>query len=167
MDFTRFDKNRMTVAVIATAVLIPLLFMAGGNSSNSSAEPIKATTSTYDLGLSSDGMADAPANLDGPVSQDPNGSGEIAYPADNDGQMARVIASYKRFPNSAKTGCSTASAPLGATVTVRNLNNGHKTTCLNINIGPTSGTFGIIMNTTVFEAIAELVDAPLPVELTW
>jgi hypothetical protein len=167
MDFTRFDKNRMTVAVIATAVLIPLLFMAGGRSSNSSAETIKATTTTYDLGLATDGTADAPANLDGPVSQDPNGSGEIAYPADNDGQRARVIASYKRFPNSAKTGCSTTAAPLGATVTVRNLNNGHKTTCLNINIGPTSGTFGIIMNTTVFVLIAELVDAPLPVELTW
>ena len=155
MDFTRFDKNRMTVAVIATAVLIPLLFMAGGRSSDSAADPIKATTSTYDLGL------------DGPVSQDPNGSGEIAYPADNDGQMARVTGSYKRFPNSAKTGCSTTAAPLGATVTVLNLNNGHKTTCLNINIGPTSGTFGIIMNTSVFEQIAELVDAPLPVELTW
>jgi hypothetical protein len=167
MDFTRFDKNRMTVAVIATAVLIPLLFIAGGGSSNSTAEPIKATTTTYDLGLSSDGTADAPANLGGPVSQDPNGSGEIAYPADNDGQMARVVASYKRFPNSAKNGCSTTSAPLGATITILNLNNGHKTTCLNINIGPTSGTFGIIMNTAVFEAIAELVDAPLPVELTW
>lgn len=167
MDFTRFDKNRMTVAVIATAVLIPLLFMAGGRSSNTTAETIEATTTTYDLGLSSDGTADAPANLDGPVSQDPNGSGEIAYPADNDGQMARVTASYKRFPMSAKTGCSTTAAPLGTTVTVLNLNNGHKTTCLNINIGPTTGTFGIIMNTAVFEEIAELVDAPLPVELTW
>lgn len=167
MDFTRFDKNRMTVAVIATAVLIPLLFMAGGRSSNTTAETIEATTTTYDLGLSSDGTADAPANLDGPVSQDPNGSGEIAYPADNDGQMARVTASYKRFPMSAKTGCSTTAAPLGTTVTVLNLNNGHKTTCLNINIGPTTGTFGIIMNTAVFEQIAELVDAPLPVELTW
>ena len=30
-----------------------------------------------------------------------------------------------------------------------------------------SGSFDITLNTTVFEAIAELVDAPLPVELTW
>lgn len=167
MDFTPFDKNRMTVAVIATAVLIPLLFMAGGRSSDSTADTVKATTTTYDLGLSTDGTADAPANLNGPVSQDPNGSGQIAYPADNNGQIARVTASFKRFPNSAKTGCSTTAAPLGATITVLNLNNGHKTTCLNINIGPTTGTFGIIMNTTVFENIAELLDAPLPVELTW
>ncbi len=167
MDFTRFDKNRMTVAIIATAVLIPLLFMMGGRSSSSAAETIKATTTTYDLGLSGDGTADAPANLEGPVSQDPNGSGQIAYPADNDGQIARVSASFKRFPNSAKTGCATTVAPLGATVTVLNLNNGHKVKCLNINIGPTSGTFGIIMNTAVFESIAELLDAPLAVELTW
>jgi hypothetical protein len=30
-----------------------------------------------------------------------------------------------------------------------------------------SGSFDITLNTAVFEDIAELVDAPLPVELTW
>ena len=57
--------------------------------------------------------------------------------------------------------------PLGAEITVRNLNNGRKTVCTNINIGPTSGTFQIVLHTGVFEKIAEIVDAPLPVELTW
>jgi hypothetical protein len=38
---------------------------------------------------------------------------------------------------------------------------------VNINIGPTSGTFDIVLNLAVFEAVAELVDAPLPVEMSW
>jgi hypothetical protein len=81
--------------------------------------------------------------------------------------MVRGNATYKRLPDSVKTGCSTTLVPLGATITILNLNNGRKATCININIGPMSGSFDITLNTAVFEAIAELVDAPLPVELTW
>jgi hypothetical protein len=168
MDLSRIDKNRLTVAIIATVAILSFAFMASGRSANEKVTTVaQSTTSTYKLGLSSDITADAPANVDGPVSADPNGQGRIAYPADNDGQMIRGMATFKRFPDAAKTGCASNLIPLGATITVRNLNNGHKTTCLNINIGPTSGTFDITLNTEVFSDIAELIDAPLPVELTW
>jgi hypothetical protein len=168
MDLSRIDKNRLTVAIIATVAILSFAFMASGRSAGETVTTLaQNTTSTYQLGLSSDITADAPANVDGPVSADPNGQGRIAYPADNDGQMIRGMATFKRFPDAAKTGCATSLIPLGATITVRNLNNGHKTTCLNINIGPTSGTFDITLNTEVFSEIAELIDAPLPVELTW
>ena len=168
MDLSRIDRNRMTVALVSTAIAFPLIFMATGRS-GSATEPsvVDVTTTTYDLGLALDSQVDAPANLDGPVSADQNGQGQIAFPADNSGRMVRGIATYRRLPDSVKTGCATNLVPLGATITVRNLNNGRKTTCQNINIGPTSGSFDITLHTGVFEAIAELVDAPLPVELTW
>lgn len=168
MEVSRVDKNRMTVAMVVTAISLAVVFMTTGNSGNETTTPVaEATSTTYDLGLGLDSNVDAPANLDGPVSADPNGQGQIAYPADNSGRMVRGNATYKRLPDSVKTGCSTARVPLGATITVLNLNNGRKTTCVNINIGPMSGSFDITLNTAVFEAIAELVDAPLPVELTW
>jgi len=168
MDFSRIDRNRVTVAIIATVVLLSTAFMASGRSADETVvTTIQATTTTLDLGLSTDADADAPANLDGPVSADPNGQGQIAYPADNNGQLVRGSASFKRFPDSAKTGCTTSLIPLGATITIRNLNNGRKTTCSNINIGPVTTSFDIILNAPVFEAIADLVDAPIPVELTW
>jgi len=168
MEVSRVDKNRMTVAMVVTAISLAVVFMATGNSGNETTTPVaEATSTTYDLGLGLDSNVDAPANLDGPVSADPNGQGQIAYPADNSGRMVRGNATYKRLPDSVKTGCSTVRVPLGATITVLNLNNGRKTTCVNINIGPMSGSFDITLNTAVFEAIAELVDAPLPVELTW
>lgn len=153
---------------MATAIALPLIFIASAQSSDNKTVPIaKVTTTTYDLGLASDSDADAPANLDGPVSADPNGQGQIAYPADNSGRMARGTATYRRLPDDAKTACATNLVPLGTTITVRNLNNGRKTTCININIGYTSGSFDITLHTGVFEAIAELIDAPLPIELTW
>jgi hypothetical protein len=168
MDISPVDKNRMTVAMVVSAIFLAVAFMASGNSGNETVTTVaKATSTTYDLGLGLDSTVDAPANLDGPVSADPNGQGQIAYPANNSGRMVRGNATYKRLPDSVKTGCSTTLVPLGATITVLNLNNGRKADCVNINIGPMSGSFDITLNTAVFEAIAELVDAPLPVELTW
>lgn len=168
MDLSRIDRNRMTVAIVATIILFPLMFIATGRSADSvSTTVVDATTTTFDLGLASDNTVDAPPNLEGPTNADPQGQGQIAYPADNDGQLVRTTASFKRLPDSTKNGCATPLIPLGATITVLNLNNGHKTKCVNINIGPTSGSFGIVLNTAVFESIAELIDAPLAVELTW
>ena len=167
MSFSSTDRNRLTVAIVSTVVLLSVAFMASGRAQDAAPGTTVATTTSLDTGLSIDNTVDAPANLDGPVSNDPNGSGAIAYPADNDGQMARGTATFKRLPNDARTGCTTALAPLGALVTVRNLNNGHKTTCTNINLGIGTGSADIILNTSLFAVIAELMDAPIPVELTW
>lgn len=167
MALSPTDRNRLTVAVTATVVLLSVAFMASGRSQDAAPDSTVATTTSLDTGLATDNTVDAPANLDGPVSNDPNGLGQIAYPADNDGQMARGTASFRRLPNDARTGCTTALAPLGATITVRNLNNGHKAECTNINLGITTGAVDIIMHTSLFASIAELMDAPIPVELTW
>lgn len=167
MDFSRVDRNRLTVAIALTAVALPVLFIASGPTDGTDRDAVVVTTTTLETGLATDKEADAPANLDGPVSADPQGQGQLAYPADNSGRMVRGDATFKRFPEGAEKGCSTPLVPLGAEITVRNLNNGRKTVCTNINIGPTSGTFQIVLHTGVFEKIAEIVDAPLPVELTW
>ena len=168
MDLSRTDRNRLTVAAVTTGLLLPLLFIAGGRSAGTAdTNTTVAPTTTFDTGLLNNDTVDAPANLEGPVAVESNAQGEIAYPAGNSSESYRGTASFKRFPESAKNGCTTNIAPLGSTITVRNLNNGLKTKCVNINIGPTSGTFDIVLNLAVFEAVAELVDAPLPVEMSW
>lgn len=170
MDLSAIDRNRMKVAAVFTAIVLPLMFMASGQSATTG-EPAAASTtsSTVASGLPTDPSSevDAPANLSGPVVGDPNGTGQIAYPADNSGRMVRATASYRRLPDSARTGCSTNLVPLGAEITVRNLNNGRKVVCTNINLGGVPGGADIVINTGLFESIAELIDAPLPVELTW
>jgi hypothetical protein len=74
MDISPVDKNRMTVALVVSALFLAIAFMASGNSGNETVTTVlNSTTTTYDLGLSIDSTGDAPANLDGPVSADPNG----------------------------------------------------------------------------------------------
>mgnify|MGYP006271428705 FL=1 len=158
----------MRVAAVVTALVIPVMFMAGGRSADSADTTVAdTTTTTLDVGLSTDAEQDAPANLGGPISNKPNGQGQIAYPADNDGKIVRGTASFKQFPIGDGQACTSNTIPLGAVVTVRNLNNGRKVTCTNINSVYVPPGFDIVLNLKVFTDIAELVDAPLPVELTW
>lgn len=169
MNLSRIDRNRLTVVTLLTLVTLPLLWIASAsnNSSTESTVDTAAPTTTLELGIVTDIDADAPVNLDGPQTDSPTGTGQIAYPADNDGQMDRGIATYKRFPDAAQTGCATNVAPLGAVITVRNLNNGRKIECTNLNIGYIPPNVDLVMHTGLFEDIAELKEAPLPVELTW
>ena len=56
---------------------------------------------------------------------------------------------------------------LRTVITVRNLNNGRKVVCTNLNAVYVPPGFDIVLSLGAFTYIADLVDAPLPVELTW
>lgn len=171
MNLSRIDRNRLTVVTIVTIVAVPLLWITNAGSQSgtetTSDTVATATTTTLPLGLATDITADSPVNLDGPRIESPTGTGQIAYPANNNGQQLRGIATYKRFPDIAKTGCATNLIPLGATITVRNLNNGLKVECTNLNIGYVPPNVDLVLHTDLFEDVAELKEAPLPVEMTW
>lgn len=169
MNLSRIDRNRLTVVALLTLVTLPLLWIAsaGEDSGTETTVDTLAPTTTVELGIVTDLDADAPVNLDGPQVESPTGTGQIAYPANNEGQMDRGIATYKRFPDVAKTGCATNVAPLGAVVTVRNLNNGRKVECTNLNIGYIPPNVDLVLHTELFEDIGELKEAPLPVEMSW
>ena len=168
VNLSRIDRNRLTFVGVITALVLPLMWMAQGRSDTAATTTtIDATTTTIAVGISADATADAPANLEGPESVGVTDKNRIAYPADASASSAKGDATFKRFPDSAQTGCATNAAPLGAVITVRNVNNGLKTECTNINIGYLPGGSDIVLNMAVFEKIAELIDAPLPVEMTW
>jgi|688.fasta_scaffold158483_2 hypothetical protein len=171
MNLSRVDRNRLTVVTIVTIVAVPLLWITSAGTQSGTETTVDtavaATTTTLQLGLATDITADSPVNLEGPSVESPTGTGQIAYPANNDGQMRRGIATYKRFPDIVKTGCATNVAPLGSIITVRNLNNGRKVECTNLNIGYVPPNVDLVLHTDLFEDVAELKEAPLPVEMTW
>lgn len=169
MNLTQIDRNRIVAASLLTALLVPLAWLASGASEQTAATATTAvvTTTTYELGIGANANADTPANLEGPTGAGAQGEGQIAFPADLEGQYHRGTASYKRFPESATNGCITGIVPLGVEITVRNLDNGRVVTCLNLNIGYVPPVADIVLNTRLFEDIGRLVDAPLPVEFTW
>ena len=168
MHLSQTDRNRIRVATVITSIVLPVLFLVGGGSGASSESTVpQAPTTTYDDGLSTGATEDAPANAEGPSSNGPNGQGQVAYPATNDGRMIRGNASYKQFPIGDGQACTSNSIPLGAVVSVMNLNNGRKVKCTNINSVYVPPGFDIVLNMQVFTTIADLIDAPLAVELTW
>lgn len=168
MNLSRIDRNRLVAVTLLTVFTVPFIWMAAGSHDDVSTQTTAVvTTTTFATGIGTDIESDAPANLEGPSGGETGGGGQIAYPADNNGNMARGLASFKRFPNDAKTACVTALAPLGAEVTIRNLDNGRKIVCTNVNLGYIPGNADITLHTSLFEKIANLIDAPLPVEITW
>lgn len=63
--------------------------------------------------------------------------------------------------------CLFTGAPVNTVVTVTNLDNGRSTTCLVAgNQAPSSGLV-ILLDSTVFQDIADLVEAPVPVRVAW
>lgn len=169
MQLSQIDRNRILVASVFTALVLPITWIASGSTSASSrsSSPTLVTTTTLDSGLITDANDDTPANLEGPQTQVQTGQGQIAYPSQQPSNSYRGLASFKRLPNGAETGCATNAVPLGTKVTVQNLNNGRKVKCTNINIGYIPPGVDIVLNTQLFANLANLVDAPLPVELTW
>ena len=61
--------------------------------------------------------------------------------------------------------CLTSDIKTGTTITVVNLNNGHSVTCIATRVYSTDDT-GLIMHTDTFSQIADLTDAPIPVEIS-
>jgi hypothetical protein len=172
VNLTTVDRNRLTVVVLFTVIVSVLYFVSSGRSEgDTSGDPASATTTLpgNGTGLYTDpnSVVDAPASLQGPGAAEAGGGGPIAYPADEDLNTARGRASFKRYPQGGERGCSTGLAPLATRIRVRNLDNGRTTTCTNVYIGPQPGGFEIVLDITVFESIAEIVQAPLPVEISW
>ncbi|MEY4365844.1 MAG: hypothetical protein RLZZ305_1188 [Actinomycetota bacterium] len=168
VQLSRIDRNRIRVAALISAVVLPVAFIAGGRPADSVDGSVPAaTTTTLDVGLNIDAAQDAPANADGPSSNRPNGQGAVAYPAQDEGSTMRGVASFKQFPTIEGNACTTNAIPLGAVITVRNLNNGRKVVCTNLNAVYVPPGFDIVLNIGTFTDIADLIDAPLPVELSW
>jgi hypothetical protein len=106
----------------------------------------------------------APVFLDGPSAVAGGGAAEIAVPAAPTVANITTAASYRSSISPVNT-CLTSNIKTGTTITVVNLNNGHSVTCIATRVYSTDGT-GLIMHTDTFSQIADLTDAPIPVEIS-
>jgi hypothetical protein len=56
---------------------------------------------------------------------------------------------------------------VGTKVTVTNLNNGHTVTCTIVQRTGTDKAQAVVLNTPLFGQLADLIEAPIPVRITW
>ena len=164
-------------ATIATIIVIPTiwLFAHGPDSGSSRANTIvpAGTSPQPDAANSAVGSFDDPFGTNGPIFIDGPSTPpkpaviQIVVPEANSKVFVEGGASYNRMIGVVDDSCSAPAVPLGATITVTNRDNGHKVVCVNNLPAPLAPKIVVVISTKLFQQLGELVDAPLPVRLTW
>ena len=176
MTMTVYERRRVAVLAVVTTLVLMVVLAFNGSSSKSSDAGVSTTmqsttTSTPLHNANAVGpLADdssKPINLDGPLAQQPTGSAPIAYPGPGDMNRVNAKASYVRFPDYNSAICYASVAPLGAELTIVNLNNGRSIACTNVFAVMLPSGADVVIHTPLFLQIANLVDAPLPVTVSW
>jgi hypothetical protein len=102
-----------------------------------------------------------PIFLDGPASA-VGGISEIAIP---NADALETIITRATFGNlSGRNTCFAQNITTGQEVTVINLDNNRTITC-RVTLAPATQTAGLILQTAQFETLADLTDAPIPVQI--
>jgi hypothetical protein len=170
------DRRRLTLATIITLVALPALWLmqrddtAPGSPTVAAAGAPAAPAGETDTEVTDDDPP-PPAYLEGPSTTAPVVDDTplvIATGETNTANRLTGTAGYRRFDDALNPGtCNVNGAPLGVTITVRNVDNDRTTTCVNTSTARGDDGEIAVLDIAIFLQIADLVDAPLPVELTW
>jgi hypothetical protein len=170
------DRRRLTLATIITLVALPALWLMQRDDTAPGSPTVAAAGAPAAPAVdpSSDEDDDdppPPAYLEGPSTTAPVVEETPLVIATGESGVANRLtgtAGYRRFDPATSLGnCQVVGAPLGVTLTVRNVDNDRTTTCVNTS-GPRGDDGEIaVIDIAVFLQVADLVDAPLPVEITW
>jgi len=164
---TLTERRRLVVAAVITLIAVSAFLLSSNNSSSSA-----NTTSTLATAVSvapADSEPAEPAFL-----PENNGSQApeiitVNVPAPLTGSNVKGNASYIRWQGNllGLRPCATPHALIGAIITVTNLNNGRSLECNNVSIQALPGNNIILIHTDVFLEIADLIDAPIPVQISF
>lgn len=171
MLLSTFQRRRIVVLTVITLILFPILRSCSGNNSSESlttATTIDPAFSTIapSSGVVSDEESPPPIILSGPAPIVQDGSAQIAYPATETSGL-QLIASFSNFDNAPDVVCFVPAAPFGLTLTIKNINNGRTTNCTNVYRETMPAGATALLHTKVFERVSNLVDAPIPVNVSW
>ena len=171
------DKWRLAMATAVTVLALPFLLDQSGR-----ATPGLAVAPTPGKGAISDQLPRPTTDSDPSVADNsaivtlaPSESTTtqqivIAVPTSppDGSKFAKGKAGYRTWQLSANgRPCLFAGAPVNTVLNVINLDNGRATTCLVAgNQDPGSGLV-IMLDSSVFQDIADLVEAPVPVRVAW
>ncbi len=167
------QRRRVTAAIVVTVLAVIVSLASGSNSGSESSS--QESTGALTPGVPVTGVlgdepgtsspAD-PAFLPGPNVADAPDIITVNVPAPPTGTVITGRASFIRWPETLGLApCATPHALIGAKITVTNLNNARSVVCDNVSIESLTGGNTIIIHSDVFSEIADLVDAPIPVEI--
>ncbi len=159
------DRRRVTLVGLLTLVVVPaVLFFTRGESQSDVATVAAAGVDIEASSATSD--APAPVFLSGPAGVAPTGTAPIAYPSGDSAKLTGQ-ATFSSFNGAPNTVCNAPLAPYGSTLVVKNLNNGRSIACSNVMMPSTPANIMVVLHTRLFVELSDLVNAPIPVSITW
>jgi hypothetical protein len=161
MALSVYERRRATVLAVVTVVVLGI---AWGNRSDGEATTTESVVTTT-TALVDESIPD-PVILGGPAPLAPSGSAAIAYPAVNPNERTGV-ATFSNLGYTQTAVCYSTVVPAGATVTVTNVNNGRTVKCTSVYSLLVPSGMDIMLHSSVFTKIANLIDAPIPVKISW
>lgn len=176
-DFHYAQRRRLAVAAAITAIAVPLVFVLGDDDP---ADTETATTITA-VGAPAGAAAetDAAGTEEPPAATDPMGTPPVAFLEGSPDvpqkpatiavpRVAHSITGTASFRRNLRerTQCQAKNVPFNSTIQVTNLDNGHTVRCIN-SVGGAEAAADVVLHADAFLLIADLTDAPVPVEITW
>lgn len=190
MDPDFAQRRRVFVAVAVTAVAVPAAFLLGNGGSTASPTPSTNWSPVVSSPAAAAGAAElaAPAATEPPTSSSahddsisrvlgttPGGwaGGTVAASADDPPMIAvprprdtqTGLASFSPDIDRTTT-CIIPSVPMGTEVTITNLDNSFKVKCQVVAVAARQLT-EVTMHVDAFAQIADITEAPVPVEISW
>jgi len=170
------ERHRILLATTLTILALPALWWANQSEGTSApniatvgvevgTEGETASTSARDttqLDLADQLEKTDPVFFDGPASNG-GGAAEIAVPAAPRQELITTSATFSSALSNT-TLCRVPGVGHDIRITVVNLDNNRSTSCVTV-LAPAGSTADLILHTSVFSEIADLTDAPIPVEI--
>jgi hypothetical protein len=179
------QRRRVALALAITVIAAPAAFLL--NRSSGDDEPVTAGTLETVVGTVAPAGGTADAAVVVPVTEAPDatdalGTAPAGYlsgttvPGDVDAaqiavprlpESVRGLATFSSdIDSTLECHANAAEVPFNATITVTNLDNSRSVQCVS-SIGGAPPETTIVLATATFAQIADLTDAPVPVQITW
>jgi hypothetical protein len=182
MNHDYAQRRRVAIAAAITVILVPAAFLLSRGGDADSGESDVTVVGTL-VGLPEGQAAGATSvgvsPTSDPTATDALGTAAVAYldgtapPADDDpatiaiprvGESIKIQATFRRSIDDPGL-CQVYGVPYHATVTITNLDNSRSISCV-ASIVPLPDQ-DAVMSADAFLQLADLTDAPVPVEITW
>ncbi len=166
------ERRRIVLATVLTIVALPAVWLLDRDdptpSPNVAAAGVPTPGAATEAAPADTFTPEVPAFLDNTVVVPEPAVIDIAVPDSVNPNLTEVKLTYKNYESiQVGTPCTTVAAPSGARITVTNVDNGLSVTCVNT-LGmsvPIGADMAIDIN--LYVTIADLVDAPVPVRISW
>lgn len=178
LRFQPVDKWRLAMATAVTVLALPFLLDQSGKGAPGLAVAPGAGAAAVDLADSLRNEPDTTEALPPNAAYVPMpGEGTttsqeivIAVPTSppEGTKWAKGKAGYRTWQATANgRPCLFTGAPISTVLTITNLDNGKATTCMVANNADPGSGLAILLDSSVFQDIADLAEAPVPVRITW